>query len=49
MAVEWFLKSWPDRWTRIKAVLLVNPKINIKQKYEELKQAKHMEPGPTPF
>lgn len=34
MAVEWFMKNFADRWTRIKCVLLANPKVNVRQLWE---------------
>lgn len=39
LAVEWFLKNFADRWERVNAILKVNPKILIPEKYAELKEA----------
>lgn len=29
-AVEWFVRDFPDRWRRLKAVHLANPKVNVR-------------------
>jgi 5-methylcytosine-specific restriction endonuclease McrA len=34
MAVEWFTKTYSDRWFRIKNVLMVNPKVSVKELWE---------------
>lgn len=37
LAYDWFAKNFPERWERITRVLLLNPKIRVKDLYEELK------------
>lgn len=36
MAVDWFMATFPERWRRIKAILLMNPKVNVREKYEAI-------------
>ena len=36
LAVDWFIKNFGDRWKRIKAILQVNPKVRIKDLYDDL-------------
>ncbi len=35
MAVDWFVKTYTDRWNRIKNVLLANPKISVRDLWEQ--------------
>jgi len=34
LAYEWFRKNFSERWERITAVLIANPKVNVKALYE---------------
>lgn len=34
LSVEWYIDHFPERWRRIKAVLLLNPKVNVKEMWE---------------
>lgn len=36
LAVDWFIKNFRERWERITAILQVNPKISVRNKYLEL-------------
>lgn len=38
MAVEWFIKNFAERWARIKAVLLANPKVDVAELWEASKR-----------
>src|SRR5579872_5782654 len=33
LAVEWFRKKWPERYSRIMAVMQINPKVRVKEIY----------------
>lgn len=34
MALDWYFKTYPERWERISRVLQVNPKVRVKDLYE---------------
>jgi hypothetical protein len=36
LAFDFFMKKFPERWDRIIRVLQLNPKVRVKDKYEEL-------------
>src|SRR5580698_1555728 len=36
LALDWFFKNFGDRWERIQRVLQANPKIRVKDLYDEL-------------
>lgn len=31
LAVDWFIKNFSERWTSIRQILMVNPKVNVKE------------------
>lgn len=37
LAIDWFVKKWPERWANITRVLQLNPKTNVRALYEALK------------
>jgi hypothetical protein len=37
LAFDFFSKKWPERWERITKVLQSNPKVRVKDLYEELR------------
>lgn len=39
-AIEWFMDAFPDRWRRVKALHIMNPKVNVKSEFEKLKGVK---------
>lgn len=37
LAMDWFIKKFPERWENIIRVLQLNPKTNVREVYEALK------------
>lgn len=35
MALDWFFKNYRERWERLQLVYLANPKVNVKQLWQE--------------
>lgn len=42
LAFDWFSKKWPERWERITRVLIANPKVHVKDLYQELQSSKRI-------
>lgn len=40
MALDWYFKNFAERWERITRVLQANPKVRIKELYEQLNHGK---------
>ena len=39
LAFEWFRKNWPERWATINSIYQANPKVNVKDKWQQLQQS----------